>query len=170
MHYIKVPVKGSTTNIATHNLTVKLPQIYVGLQSIDKHPEFFCAHITLKFTQTTFQCPDKRLKVFELLKTFCVFMGDTQSQLQQQRLDVIFHVKKKKGKDDIWADISLWKIVPCQLAEGGWDELQLESRCWLSSAAHSSLYLTSILLPHFNSHSSLKSPLRCCSHFLWFVF
>lgn len=42
--------------------------------------------------------------------------------------------------------------------------------CWLNSAAHSSLYLSGILLPHFNSHSSLKSPLRCRSHFLWFVF
>lgn len=105
VHYIKVPVKGSTANIATHNLTVKHQQLYVGLQSTDKHPQFFCACIKLKFTQTAFQCPDKRLKVFELLKTFCVFMGDTQSRLQQQRLDVIFHViikkKKRKGEDDI---------------------------------------------------------------------
>lgn len=36
----------------------------------------------------------------------------------------------------------------------------------LNSAAHSSLYLAGILLPHFNSHSSLKSPLHCRSHFL----
>lgn len=105
VHYIKAPVKGSTTNIATHDLTAKLTQIYVALQGIDEHTQSFCACAELKFTQTTFQCSDKRLKVFELLKTFCVLLGDTQSQLQQQSLDVIFHViikKKKKRKRWRW--------------------------------------------------------------------
>lgn len=31
-------------------------------------------------------------------------------------------------------------------------------------------YLVGILLTHFNSHSSLKRPLHCSSHLLWFVF
>lgn len=83
---------------------------------------------------------------------------------------VLISKKKKKSEGDIWAEVSLWKIIPYQLAEGGRDELGLEGWCWLNSSAHSFLYLAGILLLHFNSHSSLKSPLRCRSHFLWFVF
>lgn len=56
-------------------------------------------------------------------KTFCAFMGVTQSQLQQKRLELLFSMwwfkdGKKRSEGDIWTEVSLWKMISCRLAEG----------------------------------------------------
>lgn len=81
-------------------------------------------HVPSWNTQTTFQSSDKRLKVFELPKNLLCIYGQHPKSASTRKAGCYFlcgDFKKKKGKKsegDIWTEVSLWKITPCQLAEG----------------------------------------------------
>lgn len=134
---------------------------YVNLQCIGKHTHSPSLHALSWNTHTTFQSSDKRLKVFELPKNPFVHLWPPPKVSFSKKGWMLFSMwwfkKKKKWRWYLNRGI-IMKNYPVPTCWGGRDELELESWCWLHSTAYSSLYLTGILLPHFNSHSSLKSP------------
>lgn len=85
------------------------------------------------------------------------------SQSSDRRLQV-FYLPKNAFKGN-YEKLSYADSLRDQEATEG-----LKGWRWLKVTAHSSFYLTAILLSHFNSHSWLKNPLPCSSHLLWFVF
>lgn len=137
-----------------------------------RHRQFFRACIELKYTNHFSALRQEIKGIWVTQKPFVHLWATPKVSLNNKGFMFFFACGdwKKKSEGDIWTEVSLWKMIPCRLAEGAGMSWNWRARCWLNSAAHSSLYLSGILLPHFNSHSSLKSPLRCRSHFLWFVF
>lgn len=140
------------------------------LQCIVKYTHF--SSVCSRNTQSTFQSSDKRLKVFKLPQKPFVHLWPTPRVSSNIKDWMFFSMQRMKKKKKKWrwylSGAIIMKSYPVLTRSGGRDELELEGSELLT--AHSSRYLSDILLPHFNSHSSLKSPIRCRSHFLWFVF
>lgn len=130
-------------------------------------------HVLSWNRQTTFQGSDRRLQVFELPKNVWHIYGATPKLSFNNKDRVLFSMWWLKTKKQVRVIFEHRyhdeKWSPADLLRGQ-DASELEDWRWLGSTAHSSFYLTGILLTHFNSHSLLKSPLRCSSHLLWFVF
>lgn len=143
-------------------------RVYIALASTH-----FCACVELKYTNH-FSALRQEIKGIWVTQKPFVHLWATPKVSFNNKGWMLFSMwwfkkKKKKSEGDMNRGI-ITKNDPVLTCWGGRDELELECWCWLNSTAHSFLYLAGIPLPHFNSHSSLKSPLRCRSHFLWFVF